>query len=204
MEHSTLATGYARLGEGALEDAIEAFTACLQAQPQDADAYRGRAMARFQLKEWPAAAEDFARAKELAPQEQEHWIGLGLSLAMQSQIYEAIDVFEALLARQPQCVRAHLQLGLLYYQLCITGKGRHHLEAALACRPSPAQRRLIEQVLSDQRKLDNKRYYRPDFEALRRSRSSRTPGIGQRLRAGLSTISKALAGLATKATARPS
>ena len=143
------------------------MTTVLPASPDEAVALRDRAVAHFQRKAWAEARADFARARELDPSDLESWVGLGMSLAMVNEIYPAIEVFETLLAGHPDYARGHLQLGLLYYKLCVTAKGRTHLERALACRPTLAQRRLIEGVLQEQAKLDQRRYYRPDFEALR-------------------------------------
>ena len=162
-----LAAADASLSEGAFERAVELFTEALERVPKLAAAYRGRALAHFQLKRWVEARADFARARELDPEDLESWVGLGMSLAMANEIYPAIEVFETLLANHPDYARGHLQLGLLYYKLCVTSKGRAHLEQALASRPTLAQRRQIEQVLGEQARLDRGRYYRPDFAALR-------------------------------------
>jgi hypothetical protein len=55
----------------------------------------------------------------------------------------------------------HLKIGAI-------AKGKDLLNEALRRRPSLAERRGIEAALAEQEKLDKKRYYRPDFEALRR------------------------------------
>ena len=162
----TLSAAQALLSAGALQEAVHGFSACLESEPANAAAYQGRALAHFQLQRWSAAIADFTRAKELQPADNENWVGLGMSLAMESRIYEAIDVFEALLAAQPDYVRGRIQLGLLYYQLAAISRGRQQMERALAARPSVAERRLIERTLREQKHLDRTRYYRPDFEAL--------------------------------------
>ena len=162
----------ALLRTGAFEQAIEQFTACVTRDPANAAAYQGRALARFRLKQWPAAVEDFTTARQLDPHDRENGVGLGMSLAMDHRVYEGIAVLEELLAAHPDYARGHIQLGLLYYQLCATRKGREQLDRALACRPSLAERQLIERVLGEQQRLDRQRYYRPDFEALRTQRNA--------------------------------
>ncbi len=163
----------AQLQEGYFENAVEAFSEFLLSEPREAEAYRGRALAHFQLKSWTAAVSDFGRAKELNPDDPENWVGLGISLAMANQIYEAIDVFEGLLAKFPHYVRGHIQLGNLYYRLGIITKGHRQMDLALTCRPSLPERRMIEQLKKEQQALDKKRFYRPDFEELRlRNRTS--------------------------------
>jgi len=170
-----------QLQDGHLEEAVETFSAALAMSPQDARALRGRGLAYLQLKRWAEAAANFEAARDAAPEDPENWVDLAISLAMNNRIYPAIDVFEALLARQPDCLRGHLEFGLLQLRLGAVSKGREELQRALACRPTLAQRRMVESVLREQDKLDRKRYYRPDFDALRRQQS--LASWGQRLRA---------------------
>ena len=174
MPNTALDAAYELLKTGAFEEAVEAFAACIATAPQEPGAYRGRALAQFQLKQWEAAAGDFARALELDPAELDNRVGLGMSLAMTHRVYEAVDILEALVGEHPAYVRGRIQLGLLYYRLCVTAKGREQLEAALASRPTLDERRCIEQKLKEEKQLDQKRYYRPDFEALRKRQSGKS------------------------------
>ena len=159
---------YQKLQDGYFEDALEAFNQCLIVEPTEAKAHYGRGMAHFQLKKWSSAVEDFKKAKELNPEDLESWVSLAMSLAMEDQIYEAIEVFETLLAGHPDYVRGHIQLGQLYYRLGVISKGHAQMDLALNARPSLAERRLVEQLKKEQTALDKRRYYRPDFEALRK------------------------------------
>ena len=164
------------LGEGLYEDAVESFSACLAVAPDTPRAYSGRAQAQFRLKRWTDAIYNFSRAFELDPEDRESGLGLALSLAMENKVYEAIDVLEELLKRFPSFVRGRIQLGLLYYKLCATAKGKAQMDLALANRPSLAERNMIEQVLKQEARLDKNRLYRPDFEALSQKNSgTRTP-----------------------------
>ncbi len=164
----TLQKALEQLKEGYFESAIEGFTLCILSEPEEVRAYEGRALANFQIKNWKEAVSDFRKAKELNPENPENWIGLGMSLAIINEIYPAIDVLETLLLKFPQFVRGHIQLARLYYQLGIIKKGRNQLDVALASRPSLEERRLIESLKKEQMTLDKKRFYRPDFEELRR------------------------------------
>ncbi len=167
-----LVEAHAHLRDGAFERAIELFTACLAHAPARAEAYRDRAIARLRLKQSAEALADFTEARRLDPADREAWLGVAMSLAMDSRVYDALTEFEALLSVHPTFARGHLQLGLLYFQLCVTAKGRQQMEQALACQPTGAERRLIETALKEQTQLDAKRYYRPDFEALHNRRGS--------------------------------
>ena len=173
---------YDQLTEGRFEEAVETFTASIAMAPQEARALRGRGLAYLQLKQWPLAAADFAAARDLTPDEADNWVNLGISLAMDHKMYPAIDVFEALLVRQPACVRGHLELGLLHLRLGAIPRGQAHLQKALTCRPTLEQRRLIEATLREQDTLDKKRYYRPDFEALHQRQAGTPSGVLQGLR----------------------
>ena len=159
---------YGQLKEGYFEDAAEAFSDCLFLEPAEARAYYGRGMANFQLKKWERAVSDFQKAKELNPEDPENWVSLATSLAASNKIYDAIEVFETLLAKRPQYVRAHIQLAELYYRLGVITKGHRQLEAALQSRPSLSERKTIEELKKIQLTMDKKRFYRPDFEELRK------------------------------------
>ncbi len=177
-----LEQAYARLKDGYFEEAVELFSAYLLSAPDQAQAYAGRGSAYFQLHKWPSAASDFLKAKELDASDAEHWIGLAMSLAMENKIYEAIGVFEALLSDRPQHVRAHIQLAQLYYRLGVITKGHKQLDAALASRPSLVERRTIEELKKEQLALDKRRYYRPDFEALRHQNRTTPSGLLKKIK----------------------
>ncbi len=171
-----------QLQDGCAEEAAQTFSAVLAVDPHMPEALRGRGLAHMQLKRWSLAAVDFEAAARLAPADADAWVEWAKSLAMDGKIYPAMKVFETLLAREPECLRGHLELGLLHLQLGAIPKGRRHLQQALACRPPVAQRRQIERLLAEQDRLDRKRFYRPDFEALQKQRRGRgSPGWTQRL-----------------------
>ena len=173
---------YEQLQEGRIEEAVEIFSAALAVDPREAKALRGRGLAYTQLKRWSLAASDFDAARTLAPEETDNWVDLGKSLAMQDQAYPALKVFETLLTQHPECVRGHIELGLLQLRLGAIPKARQHLQDALACSPPLQVRREIEAILREQDKLDCKRYYRPDFEALHQHEEQRAAGVAAKVR----------------------
>ena len=165
---------YGQLAEGRLEEAVETFSAAITLEPQEAAALRGRGVAQAHLKQWALAVKDFASARDVNPEQTDNWVDLGFCLGMDNQAYPAIEVFDTLLTKHPDCVRGHLELGRLHLRLGAIPKGREQLQQALACRPTLEQRRLIESILSEQDTLDKKRYYRPDFEALHQQDQKRS------------------------------
>ena len=157
---------YERLMGGYFEDAVKEFSDCLSSEPRESKIYHGRGMAYFQLKKWKLAIADFEKARQIDYKDLNSWMGLAISLVMDSRIYEAIDVYEALLTHKPRFIRARIQLALLYYRLGVIGKGHRQLDIALDSGPSLDERKRIEELKSEELVLDKKRYYRPDFQAL--------------------------------------
>ena len=170
-----LEKAYGQLQEGLFEDAAQIFSDCLLMEPNQAKCYYGRGMARFNLKQWGPAVLDFQKARELNPEDPESSLALGMSLAADSQVYEAIEVFERLLAAQPKYIRAHLRLAHLYYRLGSISKGHQQLDLAMAARPSLSERKEVEAMKNEQLELDKKRYHRPDFELLRKQNQLSVP-----------------------------
>ena len=142
------------LREGHLEEAIFAFTECIEEHAPDARVFYGRARCYFQLKNWPAALPDFSKSRQLAPDNLDSWVGEGVCLAMVNQVYEGIAIFEELLSKNPSYVRGRFQLGQLYYHLGVITKGHREMEKALTHRPTLGERRMIEQALKEQKTLD--------------------------------------------------
>ena len=174
---------YEQLQTGRFEEAVETFSTSLSLQPRTAQALRGRGLAYAQLQRWPLAVADFRAVHELAPEDLETWVDLATSMSMiHEQTYQAIEQFEQLLNAHPDCLRGQFELGMLHLRLGAIPKGRQHLQHALACRPSFEQRRQIESILGQQDKLDHKRFYRPDFEALHQQEMKQAADFGERLR----------------------
>ena len=156
-----------------LKEAQEAFDAVLELDPDSVVDLVCRGMASIKLKQWKKAEADFLKAKTLDPADQEAWLGLAVSTASLQRIPEAMEIFEAMLAMHPGFVRGHIQAARFYYQLVAVNKGKEHLDAALAGRPSPEQRREVEAIRLEQAELDKKRMYRPDFAALNRPKDAK-------------------------------
>src|SRR5262245_33063135 len=128
---SHVQNGLEKLKEGLFEDAIDAFTAALSDDPQDAQALHGRASAFFQLNKWADAEPDFRAGRSADDRNPETWCGLALSLAMQEKIYPALETFEAAISRFPAYLPGQLQLGQLYFKLGAIAKGKEAFQRAL-------------------------------------------------------------------------
>lgn len=159
---------YDQMKQGYFQDAIETFSACLVIEPNETKALRGRGWSHFRIKNWSSAVKDFSAAKEIDPKDPENRLGLGMSLAMMNEVYPAMDIFQNLISEKSDYGQAYIQLGLIYLKIGAISKGKENLKKALECRLSLEERRTIDSLLSEQEKLDKNRYYRPDFELLRR------------------------------------
>ena len=161
-----LEQGFEQLRNGLFEDAIETFSALHLLETTDDAALRGRGLAFVQLGKPDLAEADFRTASQLNGTEPENRSGLAISLAMQNRIYEAIDIYEQLLAESPGFVPAYIQMARLQFKIGAIPKGREYLQRALRHKPSLTLRRMIDELLKEQQKLDKGRYYRPDWEKL--------------------------------------
>jgi Flp pilus assembly protein TadD len=175
---STMAQqAFEQLAEGQFDDAVEAFSACLVVEPGNAKFHQGRGMAQVQLKKWDAAYTDFKTAYDAEPEDAENAIGLAVSLAMRNEVYPGLGILEKYLTRHPKHARVHILLGLLNFKLGAIAQGKEYLKKALECRPTLVERRMIESTLVEQEKLDQKRYYKPDFHALNVANEKRFAGL---------------------------
>ncbi len=137
--HTLIDQAYEQLAEGVYDEAVETFSAALSMEPHQPRALRGRGLAYAHLKQWPLAAADFHAVTELAPEDIDSRIDWANSLAMDTKVYEALEIFESLLVRWPQYVRAHIELGRLHFRVRAVTTRRHGARcgrvACLPCRP---------------------------------------------------------------------
>ena len=162
-----LRAGYSSLQNADNTTAIERFNACLLEEPGLAPALEGRGAAHFKLEQWPEAEADFAEVLKAAPGNSEARLGYALCLIRQESVPKGLDLMESLVAEEPNFVRARINLATLYFKLGVPKKGREQMAEAQKRHPSPEQRHEIDSCLKEQNKLDQKRIYRPDFQALK-------------------------------------
>ena len=159
--------------EGRFKKVQQSLDQALAIEPDDVPLLMLRAMAQTKQSLWVGAQADYAKARRLAPEDPETWLGEGMCLAIRQQVYPALDLLETLLQKQPHFVRGHIQVARYYFKLCVSAKGQAHLKAALAADPNLDERREIEEMSRSEAVLDQKRMYRPDFEALRREKNAK-------------------------------
>ncbi|SRR5712691_7724134 len=122
---------------------------------------KGReALERGQISE---AVESLRHALEAdAPSIKAH-LYLGIALAMDAQVYEAIDIFEAALALSPNDFMVNLKLAELYFRLWVPEKGHKHLRAAMEASTTAQERQLLRTLMSQEADREKRRISRPTF-----------------------------------------
>jgi tetratricopeptide (TPR) repeat protein len=112
----------------------------------------------------PAEAVDLLlRTVELAPHFPEGRICLGLAYALTHNIYPAIDNLEMAGELDPENFAAHYTLAKLNFKLRIPQKGYESAELALKCISTLEQRKLLTELLKEERARERNGIARPWF-----------------------------------------
>ncbi len=109
------------------------------------------------------AIENLKRAIEVDSQSIEAHLDLGIALAIDTQVYQAIDVFEAALALSPNDFMVNFKLAELYLRLSVPEKGRQYLRTAMEACSNAEERQLVRALMSQEADREKRRIYRPTF-----------------------------------------
>jgi hypothetical protein len=118
---------------------------------------------RLQIGDPGAALTALSRSTEIAPAFGEAHIFLGLANALTSNIYPAIDHLELATRLQPDSFAAHYTLAQLNFKLRIPQKGYAAAEQALRCVSTLEQRKMLTQLLKEERARERNGIARPWF-----------------------------------------
>ena len=118
------------------------------------------ALGRGRLSE---AIENLKRAIEVDSQSIEAHLDLGIALAIDAQVYQAIDVFEATLALSPKDFIVNFKLAELYFRLGVPEKGHKYLQTAMEACSTVPERQLLRTLKSQEAEREKRRIYRPTF-----------------------------------------
>jgi len=110
------------------------------------------------------AIDCFRRVIDAGSAAPEAYLYLGIALAKDAQVYEAIDIFEAGLALAPDDFMLNLTLADLYFRLSVPDKGRRYLQVARDGCSTPSGRQLVQALLSREADREKRRIDRPTFE----------------------------------------
>jgi len=117
----------------------------------------------LQLGDPGAALVALSRSVELAPAFGEAHVFLGLANALSHRIYPAIDHLELAAQLQPDSFAAHYTLAQLNFKLRIPQKGYAAAEQALRCVSTLEQRKMLTQLLKEERARERNGLARPWF-----------------------------------------
>lgn len=107
------------------------------------------------------AARCFERALERSPDFADGHVGLGIAYAIQAKIYPALDHLETAARLEPRNFYAHFKLSQLYFKLRVPQKGYEAASRALASTRSLEERRLVAQLLHEERQREKNGLQRP-------------------------------------------
>ena len=111
-----------------------------------------------------AAATCFEQIVATLPDFADAHIGLGIAYAVTGKIYPALDHLEEATGLEPDNFFAHLKLGQLQFKLHVPKKGYEEMQKALDCANSVEERKLVGQLIHEQRQREHKGLARPTWD----------------------------------------
>jgi tetratricopeptide (TPR) repeat protein len=120
-------------------------------------------MAKLQAAEPSEAVDFFSRVVELAPNFHEARVCLGLAYALSYKIYPAMDHLELAGQLDPESFAAHYSLAQLNFKLRTPQKGYVAAEKARRCIGTVEQRRMLTELLKEERTRERNGIARPWF-----------------------------------------
>jgi len=131
--------------------------------PPEAIACLQEGVEQLQAGDAEAALATLSRSIELAPDFGEAHVFVGLANALSSRIYPAIDHLELATRLQPDNFATHYTLAQLNFKLRIPQKGYEAAENALRCVRTLEQRKMLTQLLKEERARERNGIARPWF-----------------------------------------
>ena len=118
-----------------------------------------------------AAATCFEQIVQAVPDYADAHIGLGVAYAVTGKIYPALDHLEEATNLEPDNFFGHFKLGQLQFKLHVPKKGYEEMQKALDCATSIEERKLVGQLIHEQKQREQKGLARPTWD---RTFSSKT------------------------------
>ena len=144
------------------------FPVALRGTPPPAVSFKARqhfqeGLAHLQLGEAAEAVAELSRSIEHAPAFPEAHVFLGIAHALTSNIYPAIDHLEEAAKLDPDSFAAHYTLAQLNFKLRTPGPGYEAARRALKCVQTLEQRKMLTQLLKEERERERNGIARPSF-----------------------------------------
>jgi tetratricopeptide (TPR) repeat protein len=118
---------------------------------------------RLQTGDAGAAMVALSRCTDIEPSFAEAHVFIGLANALSNKIYPAIDHLELAAQLQPDSFAAHYTLAQLNFKLRIPQKGYAASQHALRCVSTLEQRKMLTQLLKEERARERNGIARPWF-----------------------------------------
>ena len=144
------------------------FPVALQGTPPPAVSIKARqcfqeGMAHLQCGDAPGAVTALTRSVEHAPAFPDAHMLLGIAHALTSNIYPAIDHLEEAAKLDPDSFAAHYTLAQLNFKLRTPKPGYEAAQRALKCIQTLEQRKMLAQLLKEERERERNGIARPSF-----------------------------------------
>src|SRR5437867_108552 len=120
-------------------------------------------VAHLQVGEAEEAVAALSRSIEHAPAFPEAHVFLGIAHALTHNIYPAIDHLEEAAKLDPNSFAAHFTLAQLNFKLRIPENGYEAAKKALRCVETLEQRKMLTQLLKEERERERNGIVRPSF-----------------------------------------
>src|SRR5262245_49225070 len=125
--------------------------------------YFQEGMAHLQSGDAPEAVTALTRSIEHAPAYRDAHMLLGIAHALTSNIYPAIDHLEEAAKLDPDSFAAHYTLAQLNFKLRTPQPGYEAARRALKCVQTLEQRKMLTQLLKEERERERNGIARPSF-----------------------------------------
>lgn len=110
-----------------------------------------------------AAASCFEQIVQMLPDFADAHVGLGIAYAVTGKIYPALDHLEEAASLEPDNFFAHFKLGQLQFKLHVPARGYEEMQKALDCATSIDERKLVGQLIHEQKQREEKGLARPTW-----------------------------------------
>ena len=111
-----------------------------------------------------AAATCFEQIVQISPDFADAHVGLGIAYAVTGKVYPALDHLEEATNLEPENFFAHFKLGQLQFKLHVPKKGYEEMQKALDCATSIEERKLVGQLIHEQKQREEKGLARPTWD----------------------------------------
>lgn len=111
------------------------------------------------------AAEALEEVIAIHPNFADAHIALGIAFAMDARVYPALDHLKRAAELEPDNFYAHFKLAQLFFKLRTTKKGYEAASHALRCVTSLEEKKLVAQLLKEERQREHHEIQRPQWSA---------------------------------------